>query len=410
MFGEGRFSKIDRWLLLRLHHLIGRPPIRLVLNGQAVPEFEEDPIADVIFSDRRTLAMAVLNPDIGFGDAYTEGRVRVEGDLTALLETVYAYMSRGNLENWCYKLASRWLERIQANTLRNSRKNVQFHYDLDSRFFKLWLDAQLVYTCAYFPSSSATLDEAQVAKMEYVCRKLRLRRGETVVEAGAGWGALAIHMAKHHGVAVKGYSISHEQTIYARDRARKEGLSHEVEFIEEDYRNIRGKFDAFVSVGMLEHVGPDHFRQLGGVIQGCLSKSGRGLIHFLGRNYPFPISAWTRKCIFPGTYAPTLGQTRDIFEPWGFTVIDVENLRPHYAKTLEHWLERFERAVPAITEMFGTDFVRGWRLYMAGSLAGFHAGTLELFQICFTQSASQQIPWSRANLYSSDLNSIAERK
>jgi cyclopropane-fatty-acyl-phospholipid synthase len=400
---------MEKWLLQILYQKVGRPPVRLVLKDRAVWTPDTSPIADVIISDLRTLLTLVFSPEIGFGDAYAEGRVQVEGDLTDLLEAVYDSMALGNLDNWYYKLKSRWLEQTQANTLLKSRKNIRQHYDLGTNFFQLWLDSQMVYTCAYFPHSSATLEEAQIAKMEHVCRKLRLQPGETVVEAGAGWGALALHMAKYHGVKVKAFSISHEQTLYARRRAGEEGLSRRVEFIEEDYRNISGRFDAFVSVGMVEHVGLDCFKQLGGVIHRSLKSSGCGLIQFLGRPYAFPLSAWTRKRIFPGTNAPTLRQVMNIFEPWTLTVVDVENLRPHYAKTLEHWLNRFERSAPSISEMFGTDFVRSWRLYLCGSLAGFRAGTLELFQVSFTHSASRQIPWSRAHLYSQHQDIISEQ-
>jgi cyclopropane-fatty-acyl-phospholipid synthase len=410
MLGRSRTARVDEWMLRRLHQNIGGPPIRLVLKNRAALTSDTPTVADVIISDRRTLGTLLFNPEIGFGEAYTTGRIQVDGDLAAMLETVYASMSRGNLDNWYYKLASRWLEKIQANTSRTSRKNIRYHYDLSATFFKLWLDAQMVYTCAYFTHPAATLEEAQVAKMEHVCRKLRLQPGETVVEAGAGWGALALHMAKYYGVKVRAFSISHEQTMYARQRAEEEGLSQQVEFIEDDYRNIASRYDVFVSVGMLEHVGPEHFTLLGGVIHRCLGKSGRGLLHFLGRNYPFPLSAWTRKRIFPGTYAPTLGQVMNIFEPWDFTVTDVENLRLHYARTLEHWLERFENSAAGISEMYGPDFVRSWRLFMNGSLAGFRAGTLELFQVSFVPSASQRLPWTRAHLYAEEQNAIAVLK
>ena len=144
-------------------------------------------------------------------------------------------------------------------------------------FYKLWLDDQLLYTCAYFPTPSATLEHAQIAKMDHVCRKLRLQPGETVVEAGCGWGALALHMAREYGVSVKAYNVSHEQIAFARERARAEGLSDRVEYIEEDYRAISGKFDVFVSVGMLEHVGLDHFQEFSEIIHRSIGDTGRGL-------------------------------------------------------------------------------------------------------------------------------------
>src|SRR6266567_1948686 len=182
---------------------------------------------------------------------------------------------------------------------------------------RLLLDPQLVYTCAYYPSPGATLEEAQVAKLDYVCRKVQLQPGERVVDAGCGWGALALHIAKNYGVTVRAFNISHEQVSVARRRAKELALSHRVEFIEDDYRNISGECDAFVSVGMLEHVGREHYRDLGSIIHRSLAKTGRGLLHFIGRNHPHPFSTWTRKRIFPGAYAPALSEVMQVFEPWG---------------------------------------------------------------------------------------------
>lgn len=400
MFNHLNFSLIEKRLLKRIHQAIGRAPIRLALGkSEAISPSDTASVASVVIRDRRTLLRLILNPEIGFGDAYMEGRIEVEGDLVALLETIDRSMSGAQLDSWYSRLVSRRLEWTQANTLRGSRNNIHHHYDLRTDFYRLWLDPQLVYTCAYFPSRSTTLEEAQIAKMDHVCRKLQLQPGESVVEAGCGWGALALHMAKYYGVSVKAFNISREQILFARQRAKEEGLSAQVEFIEDDYRSISGRFDVFVSVGMLEHVGTDYYGELGRVIHRSVGRSGRGLLHFIGRNFPNPLGAWSRKRIFPGAYAPTLRQVMEIFEPWDFSVLDVENLRLHYAKTLEHWLERFERSAARVTEMFDSKFVRAWRLYLAGSVAGFRAGALQLFQIVFAGPTCRQIPWTRAHLY-----------
>jgi cyclopropane-fatty-acyl-phospholipid synthase len=353
----------------------------------------------VIVSDRRTLAQLALDPEIGFGDGYSEGRIEVQGDLVQFLEAVLRSMQAAQKRGWYSRLSSWWLERVHENTLRGSRENIHHHYDLNGDFYKLWLDSRLLYTCAYFPSDSATLEEAQLAKMDHVCRKVRLQRGERVVDAGCGWGALALHMARHYGVTVKAFNISHEQIQFAREQARREGLDRQVEFIEDDYRNISGQWDAFLSIGMLEHVGKDHYKDLGRVIDRAIGKSGRGLVHFIGRNYPHPFSPWIRKRIFPGAYAPALSELGDLFEPWNLSVVDVENLRPHYARTLEHWLSRFEASVGRISQMFGPEFVRAWRLYLAGSIAAFRTGSLQLFQILFAGANCQTIPWTRADIY-----------
>jgi cyclopropane-fatty-acyl-phospholipid synthase len=257
-FAPAGISALARKRLLpMLWRKVGPLPVRVVLgNGAAICPPDITPRFTLWVRDLRTLANLALDPEVGFGDAWSDGRLRLTGDLVAFLEAVYQGMeaaARG--PGWYVRLFSRWLDSRQPNTLEGSRRNIYSHYDLGNDFYRMWLDPRMVYTCAYFPETSVTLEIAQTAKMDYICRKLRLQRGETVVEAGCGWGALALHMARHYGVRVKAFNISREQLRHARQRARDENLDHLVEFIEDDYRNASGKFDAFVSVGMLEHVG-----------------------------------------------------------------------------------------------------------------------------------------------------------
>ncbi len=391
----------DRWLLSRILDATGRAPVRLLVKGGAdVSPPGASPVATMVIQDRDTLAGLLHDPEVSFGDAYMDGRIEVEGDLVRFLEVIYLAMERSSIAGkWYSKLASKWMDLAQDNSPDGSRNNIHRHYDLGNEFYKLWLDDQLVYTCAYFPTPSSTLEHAQIAKMDHVCRKLRLQPGETVVEAGCGWGALALHMARKYGVSVKAYNVSHQQIAFARERARAEGLSGRVEYIEDDYRAISGKFDVFVSVGMLEHVGLDHFREISQIIHRAIGDNGRGLLHFIGRNYPAVFSRWIRKHIFPGGFIPSLRESLSVLEPGNYSVQDVENLRMHYATTLEHWLERFEKSRHQVTAMYDSRFVRAWRLYLAGSIAAFRGGHLQLFQILFTGSEREPIFWTRDPLY-----------
>jgi len=392
-------SATDTWLLHKVLSATGNPPIRLAaLDGVSVCPSGVQPVGTILFHNRAALLRTILQPEIGFGDGYTDGTIEIEGDLIALLDAAYRFWPGSEAWGWLTRLKSNCVERFQANSPRRSRSNVHHHYDLNTDFYKQWLDCQLLYTCAYFPTPDASLEEAQIAKMDHVCRKLQLQPGETVAEAGCGWGALALHMAKHYGVRVKAFNLSHEQIVYARQQARQQELADRVEFIEDDYRNISGRFDVFASIGMLEHVGIQRYAELGKVIHRTLGKSGRGILHFIGRNFPAPFSPWIRKRIFPGAYAPSLREAMTLLEPWDFAVTDVENLRLHYAKTLEHWLERFERSISQVSSMFDARFVRAWRLYLAGSLVAFRVGTLQLFQVTFA-GRECRIPWTRAHLY-----------
>lgn len=394
---SARVSPLERWLARKTLSLLGDPPLQMVLwNGEEITTSSARPAARVALRRRSALYKLLSNPNLQFGDLYSVGSVEVEGDLVKFLEI--AYGTSATKFEFLGKLQSHVLNRPRANTLAGSSSNIHHHYDLGNDFYRLWLDSEMQYTCAYFPSPSMTLEEAQIAKLDHVCRKLQLRPGDRVVEAGSGWGGLARHMARHYGVKVHSFNISREQIRYARERAAAEGLSG-IEYIEDDYRNITGQYEAFVSVGMLEHVGLDHYRELGEVIHRCLTPDGRGLIHSIGRNKPEPMNAWIEKRIFPGAYPPSLREMMEIFEPRAFSVLDVENLRLHYAKTLEHWLQRFERHADTVQTMFDENFIRAWRLYLAGSLAAFTSGSLQLFQVVFARGGNNALPWSRAHLY-----------
>jgi cyclopropane-fatty-acyl-phospholipid synthase len=290
-----------------------------------------------------------------------------------------------------------WLWR-QSNSLRAARENVHHHYDLGNEFYRIWLDREMLYTCAYFPTPDYTLEDAQIAKMDLVCRKLGLKPGERVIEAGCGWGSLALFMAKQYGVSVRAFNISPEQIAYARQRSIEEDLTDRVQFIEEDYRNIHGDCDVFEHADRHEHVGLADYQVLGGVIGRVLTDRGRGFLHFIGRNKPAPLNPWIRKRIFPGAYPPTLREVFErVLEPQNLAVLDVENLRLHYGKTLEHWQQRFNEALPRVASLFDETFVRAWQLYLAGSRAAFTTGSMQLFQVVFARGTSNAIPWTRAD-------------
>jgi cyclopropane-fatty-acyl-phospholipid synthase len=354
----------------------------------------------LVIRDRATLWRLLTNPLLTFGEAYAAERLELEGSLPDLLTEIYrAHRHRASSSNGFCRWSSAWRRR-RRNSLVRSRDNVHHHYDLGNEFYRLWLDDQLVYTCAYFREPGLTLEEAQVAKMEHVCRKLQLRAGQTVLEAGCGWGALALHMAKHYNVRVKAFNVSREQLRFARERAKREGLSDRVTFIDDDWRNIRDRGDVFVSVGMLEHVGPSNYQLLGRVMDHCLPPDGRGLIHTIGQNTPGPINPWIQRRIFPGAYPPTIAEMMRVFESCRFSVLDLENLRLHYAETLRHWLQRYDGSAAAVRTQLGREFDRTWRLYLAGSMAAFESGCLQLFQVLFTRAANNEIPWTRAYIYS----------
>lgn len=389
-------TSFDHWLVRTLIRRAGSPPVQITLwDNQPVFKPSDSLYLNMRLGSRSLLLRLCLSPNLQFGEGYSQGLIQIDGDLVHFLEVAYRCFPKAG---WFSRMCQRW-RLWRAHSLASSRLNIHRHYDLSEDFYELWLDQQMLYTCAYFPEVELTLEDAQIAKMEHVCRKLRLKPGQTVVEAGCGWGALSLYMAREYDVRVKAYNISHEQVRYARERARREGLNDRVEFLEDDWRNITGTYDAFVSVGMLEHVGIENYPLLGNVIHRSLNPSGLGLIHSIGKTLPGPVDPWIEHRIFPGAEPPTLKQMLDIFEGHRFSVLDVENLRLHYAQTLRHWLQRYQQHEETVLELYDDSFRRAWRLYLAGSIASFSTSLLQLYQVVFAHSDNNHVPRSREFLY-----------
>jgi cyclopropane-fatty-acyl-phospholipid synthase len=261
------------------------------------------------------------------------------------------------------------------------------------------------YTCAYFKSPNDSLEKAQAQKMDLVCRKLRLKKDETVVEAGCGWGGFALYAVRNFGVKMRSYNISTEQIAYARERAKKFGIpERRLEYVHDDYRTIGGDgsvYDKFVSIGMLEHVGTKNYRTLYNIIDKVTKPGGLALIHSISRAYPNRTDPWIEKYIFPGGQMPSLAEMVTPVEEEGrhLHVIDVENLRYHYALTLDHWSERFEKNADRIREKYGEAFVRMFRLYLRSSAAGFRYGGVLLYQMLLSCGFNNEAPLTRHHMF-----------
>jgi cyclopropane-fatty-acyl-phospholipid synthase len=397
---SGLLTALEIGLFRRMWRALGAPPLQVVLwNGEEITPADSSPVGRILIRDHRTLRRLFLNPSLAFGESYSTGRLELEGSLIDVLAVLYRALEKVRPTGLMGRLLQRRTPSRRGHSISVSRESVHHHYDIGNEFYQLWLDDEMLYTCAYFPTSDATLEQAQVAKMDHVCRKLQLSPGQQVIEAGCGWGALALHMARKYGVSVRAYNVSREQIAFARRRASEERLEDRVEFVEDDYRNASGTCDAFVSVGMLEHVGHENYGDLSAVIDRVLKHTGRALIHSIGRNVACSLDPWIEKRIFPGAYPPSLREMMDIFEPAQFSVLDVENLRLHYYKTCQHWLHRFEQVMQTVANMFDNEFVRAWRLYLAGSAASFLVGDLQLFQVVFARHDNNDVPWTRSHLY-----------
>jgi len=382
----------------RIHRALGSPNTRFALrDGSSVGPPADQAAATLHFGDARAPLELALDPELAFGDLYVAGRIQVEGslvDLICLSNAGPTDVGFGSRPGRRARAPAAWRQ-----ALGRAARNASHHYDAGNDFYALWLDERMVYTCAYFPTRETSLEEAQRAKLDLVCRKLRLRPGQSVLELGSGWGALALHMAREFGVRVRAFNVSPEQVSWAREQAEKTGLASQVEFVLDDYRNASGRYDAFASIGMLEHVGPGHYEELGRVIDRTLAPSGLGLIHTIGRSQPQPLNRWVATRVFPNSHPPALSEMMHIFEPGDFAVLDVENLRRHYELTAEHWLVRYRANRRLIAERVSEATARAFELYLAGTVAAFRTATLSLYQVLFSRARNDQIPWTRADLY-----------
>jgi cyclopropane-fatty-acyl-phospholipid synthase len=382
----------------RLHRALGSPALRIEsADGAAIGPARECAVATLTFRDRAAPFALALDPEMALGDLYASGRIQVEGslvDLLCLTDPLPAdARSVAHPLRRCGPPAS-WRQALGRAT-----GNARHHYDVGNEFYALWLDERMVYTCAYFARPEMSLEEAQLAKLDHVCRKLRLQPGQHVLELGCGWGALAIHMAKHYGARVRAFNVSVEQLAWAREQAEKQGVASRVEFLLDDYRNATGRYDALASIGMLEHVGPENFEALGRVIDRTLAPEGLALLHTIGRSHPQPLNRWVATRIFPNAHPPSLSEMMRIFEPRDFAVLDLENLRRHYERTAAEWLARYQRNYRLIEERVPETTARAFEFYLAGTVAAFRCGWMCLYQVVFTRAKNDAIPWTRSDLY-----------
>ena len=327
-----------------------------------------------------------LAPSLALGEAYMDGRLTLEAgtvrDLLRLLTSNLAALDVHPVQTLRQKLARLLPVRARANPRKRARANVAHHYDLSGALYDLFLDVDRQYSCAYFPTGNETLEEAQAAKKRHLAAKLLLEPGHQVLDIGSGWGGLALELAGEAGAKVQGVTLSREQLDASRARAEAAGLAQRVRFDLLDYRDVTGRFDRIVSVGMFEHVGPRHYDEFFATVGRVLDANGVAVIHSIGRRSP-PGGAdpWISKYIFPGGYVPALSEVMAAVERSGLWATDIEILRLHYADTLKHWYERFQRSRHQVRALNGERFCRMWEFYLATCEMLFRQGDLMVFQI-----------------------------
>jgi cyclopropane-fatty-acyl-phospholipid synthase len=336
---------------------------------------------------------------LGFGEAYMSGTIDVSGDFKALMRIG----SSARFQNLRLSLRTRLHAALRAftskNTLSQATKNIAHHYSLGNDFYRLYLDDSMTYSCAYFRSEADTLEQAQCQKYHHICRKLELQKDESLLDVGCGWGGMVLFAAREYGARSTGCTLSVPQAEFARTRIEQEGQSGRAQILLQDYRHVTGSFDKWVSIGMFEHTGKKFIPLFMRKIRTLLAPAGIGLLHTIGKERPTPGDPWSGKYIFPGSYIPTLSETLDAMGRADLVPIDVENLRLHYARTLDEWAARFERNIETAREMFGEPVIRLWRMFLRGCAEGFRIGDLRLYQITFTNGVNNEMPLTRDHLY-----------
>jgi cyclopropane-fatty-acyl-phospholipid synthase len=390
---------IDR-LLQQLSRSRPEPPFGLKLwdgserrYGQGKPAFVLDLCTPEAAVD------VVARGSLGFGEAYMTGRLDVQGDLQQLL-AFESHPAVRELHISALQKAKFMAGYLRArNSAKRSRENVRHHYDLGNDFYRLWLDESMTYSCAYWRDDCATLEEAQEAKHEHLCRKLQLEAGDRLVDIGCGWGGMLAYAARNYGVEGVGYTLSTEQCQWANERLRAEGLHPLVRVELKDYREAEGEFNKFVSIGMFEHVGKEFYSTFFEKTASLLTPEAIGVLHTIGKDVETQLDPWVTTYIFPGGYLPTVAQMAEPLGNAGLLLTDLENLRPHYGRTLDEWIARFEAHRDEVAARFGEEFVRMWRYYLNASAVGFKTGGTRLYQITFTKGINSGLPWTRECLY-----------
>ncbi len=359
-----------------------------------------EPACAIRFVDDGAITSLMRNPEFAFGELYMKGRIEVvQGTIYDALALVARNLSRPELPRWIRLLRQareglRWLK--QHNDLRRARHNVECHYDLGEQLYSLFLDDDLQYSCGYFESPDAALDEAQQAKLRHIAAKLLVEPNDRVLDIGSGWGGLGLYLAKYCGARVTGVTLSGRQLEVARRRAGQMRLAKSADFRLEDYRSISGRFDRIVSIGMFEHVGADYYDVYFSKIAALLDENGVALISTIGRaDGPGATNPWITRHIFPGGHIPALSEIVPSVERSGLLVTDIETLRFHYADTLAHWRARFAARRGEAKAFYGECFCRMWEFYLAGAECAFRFDREVVFQLQLAKSADA-VPITRA--------------
>ncbi len=368
-------------------------------NGETKKFGTAEPVAKITIKTEKVFKDMMGQLSLGFGENYIEGNIEIEGDMLQILR-METMPHLKKIKPSLRVLKDIAINRLfTLNSIKQSKDNIEAHYDLGNDFYKLFLDESFTYSCGYFKDwDNNTLEDAQNNKYELILRKLNIKNRDKIVDIGCGWGGFLIYAAQKSDIKGIGCTISKNQYEYAKEKIKDLHLDNRIEVVYEDYRNLSGTFDKFISIGAYEHIGKNYAFMFFEKVRKILREGGTGLLHTIGHNEPMQTDPFTTKYVFPGGYLPSLEELVRRLRHSGFYTIDVENLRPHYAKTIENWIERFQSNIDRVKEMFDEKFIRLWWLYLNGAEEGFKYGDCQLYQIVFSKGQID-IPKYRGDIY-----------
>ncbi len=358
---------------------------------------KESPAFKIIFNDKISNIKKSKDLSLALGEAYMDGAIEVEGDIQNVIQTIYQFPA---LKKKNFKGLQKILNK--STSLKKQYHDVQHHYDLGNDFYQLWLDDTMSYSCAYFCSEEDSLGQAQKQKIDHILKKLQLHKGETLLDIGSGWGWLIIRAAQQYGVKALGITLSEEQYSKTKQRIDELGLTGQVDVRMVDYRQLADsseKFNKVVSVGMIEHVGKTNLPKYMEAVKKLLTPKGISVLHCITGQIEGPGNKWILKYIFPGGYIPSIRELIWLLPDYDFHLIDVESLRMHYARTLDHWAKNFEEKIEEVRKKYDERFVRMWRLYLNSCSASFKSTGLDIHQMVFTKGLNNGLPLTREHMY-----------
>lgn len=376
-------------------------------DGSSYQNHDRPPAVTIIFRKPRAERSVLLFGYIGLLESHFSRDIDIEGNLAQACRAAGdARFDRSAnplvaVRNWWHEL------RFSNRSLTQAKTNARYHYGLGVDFYRFWLDQPaMMYTCAYWKEGTQTLEEAQRNKMDHVCRKVQLKAGETFADIGCGWGGLLFYAYDRYGALGTGINTTTEQVAELREEIARRRLQDKISVLERDFREVPGQFDKLLSVGTLEHAGRDQLHEVVRAHAEYLKPGGLGVIHFIGHVGVRRTEFYIRKHIFPGGWIPSLAQALDSMERCRLEILDVENLRRHYALTLDAWAERFDRHWEDIHRLnparFDENFRRKWRIYLYGCAEMFRSPNSQtcLYQVTVSKgNVGTGYPMSRKFLY-----------